>query len=198
MSPEMNNKYRTILAAEEAFARRVALGVHVNRPLKVWRSLIPGMFIIDFLRRSSTIHHYSQAFLHPRNLALNAAHAKLQQEDEAGIKEQLESQVAQWLSELGLNGESLIKKQTEVVSCLCDHYLNLLRQKGETHEDLIRKAYPRPYQFKQFIETLTTLEGHVDQAILEGRGDSESLRLKLTAEKTQLALQREKLMDQIY
>lgn len=194
----MNNKYRTILAAEESFARRVALGVHVNRPLKVWHYLIPGMFIIDFLRRGSTINHFSQAFLHNRKIALSMAQARLHQEDEAGIKEQTESQVAQWLSDLGLHGESLIEKQAEVVACLGDHYLNLLRQEGESHEDLIRKAYPRPYQFKQFLETLTALEDQVDQVILEARGAAESLRLKLTAEKTQVALQREKLMDQIY
>lgn len=194
----MNSKHRTILAAEESFARRVALGVHINRSLPFWHYLIPGMFIIDFLKRGRTIHRYSEAFLRPRKLALAAAEARMQTKDEAEIKAQTESQVAQWLNELGLHTDALIKKQHEAVSCLADHYSNLLQQEGQTHEDLIRKTYPRPYQFKHFLETLTVLEDQVDQAILEARGASESQYLKLTAEKKQVAIQREKLMDQIY
>ena len=194
----MNNKYRTILAAEESFARRVALGIHVNRPLTVWRCLIPGMFIIDFLTRERTIRRYSQAFLRTRKFALEAAEVRKQKEDKTGIKAQIEPQVAQSLSDLGLYNDALIKRQTEAISCLIEHYLKLLRQEGETHEDLIRKAYPNAYQFKDFLETLTAFEDQVDQAILEARGASESLRRKLSEGKKQVAIQREKLMDKIY
>jgi hypothetical protein len=44
-------KYKMILMTEEKMAREVTLGVIVTRPLTVWHYIIPGMFIIDFLRR---------------------------------------------------------------------------------------------------------------------------------------------------
>jgi hypothetical protein len=198
LNSDAQNKYHLILSAEKAFARRVALGIHVSRPLKVWHYLIPGMFIIDFLRRSSTIRRYSQTFLHTRKLALSAAKTRIQNRDEAGINEQTEFRVAQWLSGLGLHADALIKRQTEAIVCLSDHYIKLLREEGETYEDLIREAYPHRYQFKHFLETITAFENQVDQAILEVQGASESLHWKLSAEKIQVATQRKKLEEEIY
>ena len=46
------DKYDIILSAEEQFAREVTLGVIVTRPLTLWHSIIPGMFVIDFLWKS--------------------------------------------------------------------------------------------------------------------------------------------------
>ena len=57
-------KYNMILAAEEQFAREVTLGVIVTRPLTVWHYIIPGMFIIDFLRRGSAIRRYNKHFIY--------------------------------------------------------------------------------------------------------------------------------------
>ncbi|HUT72765.1 MAG TPA: NF038143 family protein, partial [Desulfatiglandales bacterium] len=66
----MKTKYDMILSAEGSFARTVALGVVVRRPLTAWHYLIPGMFLIDFLRRSAEIRKYSEHFLFPRRQAL--------------------------------------------------------------------------------------------------------------------------------
>lgn len=69
----MERKHKAILDEEESFARVVALGIHVKRPLSTWHFFLPGMFIFDFLRRSSEIKRYGDLFLFPRKLALEAA-----------------------------------------------------------------------------------------------------------------------------
>ena len=83
-------KYDLILAAEEQFAREVTLGVIVQRPLTVWQYLIPGMFIIDFLRRGSAIRQYTRHFMYPRKLAIDTAQATIQGQDEAILRSHIE------------------------------------------------------------------------------------------------------------
>ena len=75
------DKYHIILQAEQQFAREVTLGVIVTRPLTVWHTLIPGFFIIDFLRRGSAIRQYTRHFIFPRKLALDAALTEMQAEN---------------------------------------------------------------------------------------------------------------------
>lgn len=77
----MDKKHKAILDEEESFARAVALGVHVKRPLSTWHFLLPGMFIFDFLRRSIEIKRYGDLFLFPRKLALNGALEMIKGED---------------------------------------------------------------------------------------------------------------------
>ena len=74
----MSNNYELIIAAERQFAREVTLGVIVQQPLSVWHYLLPGMFIIDFLRRTSAISRYTKHFMFPRQLAIDAAQHLLQ------------------------------------------------------------------------------------------------------------------------
>ena len=66
-------QFELILKSETLFAREVALGVVVTRPLNSWYYLIPGMFIIDFLRRQKAIRQYSRDYLFPRRHALYCA-----------------------------------------------------------------------------------------------------------------------------
>ena len=67
----MSYKKALILGAEESFARRVVLAEIVTRPVKPLLQLIPGMFIFDFLKRTTEIKRYSQYFLFPRKLAMD-------------------------------------------------------------------------------------------------------------------------------
>jgi hypothetical protein len=55
------DKYDIIINAEQQFAREVALGVIYLRSPSVWHYVIPGMFIIDFLRRGSIIRKYTES-----------------------------------------------------------------------------------------------------------------------------------------
>ena len=89
----MERKYKVILNAEESFARAVALGVYIRRPLTAWRFLLPGMFIFDVLRRSSEIRRYSDLFLFPRKLALDGALDILNGEDRKNILSRIEKEI---------------------------------------------------------------------------------------------------------
>ena len=100
--------YNMILAAEEQFAREVTLGVIVSRPLTVWHYIIPGMFIIDFLRRGTAIRQYTKHFLFPRKLALEAAQAISEKEDKSSITSHFEEDVSIWLNELKLFSPELL------------------------------------------------------------------------------------------
>ena len=75
------DKCDIIMNAEEQFAREVTLGVIVTRPLTAWHTIIPGFFIVDFLRRGSAIRQYTKHFMFPRKLALDAAVAVTREED---------------------------------------------------------------------------------------------------------------------
>ena len=84
------DKFDILLNAEEQFAREVTLGVLYLRPLSVWHYLIPGMFIIDFLRRGSAIRKYTETFMFPRKLALSAARDLCGGKSRTGLDAQLE------------------------------------------------------------------------------------------------------------
>jgi hypothetical protein len=93
-------KYKMILMAEEKFAREVTLGVIVTRPLTVWRNLIPGMFIVDFLRREGALRKYTEYFLFPRKLAIDAAQALARGEEAAALFSHIEYDTTGWLNAL--------------------------------------------------------------------------------------------------
>ena len=60
------DKYHMILDGERQFAREVTLGVIVSRPQPVWRYILPGMFILDFLSRNRQIREYARVYVEVR------------------------------------------------------------------------------------------------------------------------------------
>ena len=85
-----------ILGGEESFARAVALGVTVKRPVSAYHFLLPGMFLFDFLRRSSETKRYSELFLFPRKLALEGAFDLLNGKSKKGLLSQAEEGIKRW------------------------------------------------------------------------------------------------------
>jgi hypothetical protein len=194
----MTGRYDLILAAEEALARQVALGVIVTTPQSVWHYLIPFMFIFDFLRRSSTMRRYTQHFMFPRKLAMDAARDIIEGE---GQKERLswtEEEIRVWLETLNLYSPSLQTAQMKVVTQLMDHYTRLLQTEGDTYYDLVRNAYMSQRDYQVFLSQLKAFEQEVDRAIIERLGETEKLREKLLAEEEQLERMRKKSIDEIF
>ncbi|MGD9032623.1 MAG: NF038143 family protein [Desulfobacteraceae bacterium] len=194
----MTGRYDLILAAEEALARQVALGVIVTTPQSVWHYLIPFMFIFDFLRRSSTMRRYTQHFMFPRKLAMDAARDIIEGE---GQKERLswtEEETRVWLETLNLYSPSLQTAQMKVVTQLMDHYTRLLQTEGDTYYDLVRNAYMSQRDYQVFLSQLKAFEQEVDRAIIERLGETEKLREKLLAEEEQLERMRKKSIDEIF
>ena len=192
------DRYHMIVAAEEQFAREVTLGVIVQRPMTVWHYIIPGMFIIDFLRRGSAISQYTKHFMFPRKLALDAARALMEGQDKTSVTSQIENDISTWLNSLNLYSQELLHAQAVVVDLLMDHYLKLLRTDGDTYLFLLKNAYRNREDFKALIDELTSAEEEVDGKIIEKLGKNKSLKEKLLAEQQQVAKRRQKIMDEIF
>jgi hypothetical protein len=192
------DKDQIILAAEAQFAREVTLGVIVTRPLKAWLYIIPGMFIVDFLRRTSAIRRYTKHFIFPRKLAVDAARALSQGEDKDTLNTHLRDDVAAWLNSLQLGSADLVQAHMELIDVLIAHYQKLLKAQGDTYYLLIENAYQTRENFAAFIEKITHVEHKVDQLVIQLYSENESVKEKMTAEQQQIEKRRQKILDDIF
>jgi hypothetical protein len=190
--------YNIILAAEEQFAREVTLGVIVSRPLTVWHYIIPGMFIIDFLRRGSAIRRYTKHFIYPRKLAIDAAWALSEGEDKFSLNSRLEEDTSTWLNSLNLFSPELVQTHLELIDVLTEHYSKLLKADGDTFDLLIENAYKNRDNFKVFIDQITAAEKAVDEKVIEKLGGNEKVKEKISAEQQQIDKRRQKILDHIF
>ena len=184
--------------AEEKLAREVTLGVIVTRPLTVWHYIIPGMFIFDFLRRGSALRKYTEHFMFPRKLAIDAAQALAQGEDETGVFSHVANDTGTWLNSLDLNTPGLLQAQLTVIKLLVDHYARLLKEDGYSDYALIKKAYENRVSFQGFIDELTAAEAEVDRERIAKLGETEKLTAKILAEQAQLRERRAKIIEEVF
>jgi hypothetical protein len=192
------DKFEIILNAEQQFAREVTIGVLYLRPLSAWHYLIPGMFIIDFLRRSSAIRKYTETFMFPRKLALHAARDLSGGKTRADIDPHLETEIKSWLAALQLDAPDLVRAQKETVDLLIDHYVKLLHAEGESYDDLIQNAYSSRETFEIHLREMTAAENEVDRAILARVGDNPAVKEKLQLEARQVENRRRKILEDIF
>ena len=195
---EMTDKYKIIVEAEQQFAREVTLGVIVTRPLTAWHYIIPGFFIIDFLRRGSAIRQYTNHFMFPRKLALDTAMAEIQRNGNVSESSDLEDRVRYWLEPLKLYTPELVKAHVVLIELLAAHYLKLLNADGDTFDRLVAHAYQNGDNFKQFIETITTAENDVDRQVIDLLAGNEKMKEKIFAEQEQIAKRRQKILDEVF
>jgi hypothetical protein len=191
-------KYKMILMTEEQMAREVTLGLIVTRPLTVWHYIIPGMFIIDFLRRGSALRKYTEHFMFPRKRAIDAAQALAQGQDEAAVSSRLENETRLWLNSLDLYTPGLLDAQLAVIKLLVDHYARLLNADGVSIYALIKAAYESRDRFQGHIDKLTAAEADVDRELIAKLGESEKLNAKISAEQKQLEERRRKIVEEVF
>ena len=192
------DKYNLIVAAEEQFAREVTFSVLYKRPLSVWHYLIPGMFIIDFLRRGTAIRRYTEAFMFPRKLSLQAARDLMNGYESTVIEERIQADIYNWLDSQHLLSSELSRAQKAAVDVLTEHYTRLMQADGDTYYNLIDSAYPSRQDFQSHIDQLVAAEKEVDRAILALVGDNQKLKEKLQLEEQQVAERRRRILDNIY
>lgn len=192
------DKYDIIINAEQQFAREVALGVIYLRSPSVWHYVIPGMFIIDFLRRGSTIRKYTETFMFPRKLALQAARDLSGDHTKASMAPSRETEIKNWLTALKLDSQDLVMAQKQTVDLLIDHYVKLLQAEGESYYDLIQNAYSSPKSFEFHLRQITTAENEVDRAILARIGDNQAVKEKLELEARQVENRRQKILEDVF
>jgi hypothetical protein len=175
------DKYDIIINAEQQFAREVALGVIYLRSPSVWHYVIPGMFIIDFLRRGSIIRKYTES-----------------DNTKASMAPSRETEIKSWLTALKLDSQDLVMAQTETVDLLIEHYVKLLQAEGERYYDLIQNAYSSRENFEAHLRQITAAENKVDRAILARVGDNPAVKEKLELEARQVENRRQKILEDIF
>ena len=191
-------EYDIIVEAEQQFAREVTLGVIVTRPLTVWHTIIPGFFIVDFLRRGSAIRQYTKHFMFSRQLALDAAVAAMQTENKILMGSNLADNIGIRLESLKLYSSDLVKAYAELIEILAAHYLKLLNAEGDTMYHLIEHAYQNTENFKHFIETITPAENKVDRQVIKQLGGTEKVKEKILTEQQQIAKRRQKILEEVF
>ena len=192
------DKYDIIVEAEQQFAREVTLGAIVTRPLTMWHYIIQGFFIIDFLRRGSAIRQYTKHFMFPRKLAIDAAVAQMQGENQASLRSDLEDHTRIRLESLKLFSPDLVKAHAVLIEILAAHYLKLLNAEGDTFNLLIEHAYQHRDNFEQFMETITSAENEVDRQVIEQLGGEEKIKEKILTEQQQIAKRRRKILEEVF
>lgn len=191
-------KYNIIVGAETQFSREVSLGVVVTRPLASWFYLIPGAFIIDFLRRSSAVRQYTKNYMFPRKLALDAARGIARKEKKLPVYSRIKENIEAWLISLSLYSKDLEQAYTALVDLLIDHYLKLLNTEGNSYYLLIKNAYRNRDNYRNFLNRITAAEQCVDQQVIEKKGRSAKVIEKISAEQKQIEKRRSKMLDEIY
>ena len=190
--------YDIILSDEKQFAREVTLGVIVQQPLTAWYYLMPGMFIIDFLRRTTAISRYTKHFMFPRQLAIDAAQDLLKGYDKAAVNSRITSEIENWLNSLHLYSQLLAEVQKHAVDLLTTHYCKLLNVAGNSHNELIENAYKSREAYEAHVRELTAAETEIDRVIIEKTGNNEKLKEKLQLEARQVEIGRKKILDNIF
>ncbi len=190
----MEEKANLILGAEQALARRIALGCIVGAEVKWWLQAIPGMFIFDFLKRTGETRKYSQYYMFPCRMAMASAQARIN-----GAQGRLnEPELRFWLARLKLNTDQILEKQAATVELLAGHYGKLLGGRGATSSELILSAYPRPADYQAHLDNLAASEAEFYQAVAAklGRGSPGLERIRVI--QAQSAVQRAKDLDAVY
>ncbi|MBW1774909.1 MAG: NF038143 family protein [Deltaproteobacteria bacterium] len=194
----MGEKNIIILSAEASFARRVALGALVRRPVKPLLQMIPGMFIFDFLKRNHEIKRYSKFYMPPRRLALEAALAILYEDDRGAVHSKIEHQARAWLESLTLHSDDANDALAAMITLMADHYLKLLGAEGDEYIDLVKGAYKGRDAYESFVEELLSLEGRFIRTISDGLEASDIFRQRLLEEQSQVEEQRIKETEAIF
>ena len=191
-------KYDIIEAAERQFAREVTLGIIVTRPLTAWHYIIPGFFIIDYLRRGSAIRQFTKHYMYPRKLAMDSAEAQMRSGNLKTMEPELKDNLRRWLESQRLYYPDLVQAYVALIDMLRAHYLKLLEAEGDTYFLLIEHAYQHRDNFKDFIESISIAENEVDRLVIQQLGADGIVQEKIFAQQQQIAKRRQKILEEVF
>ena len=192
------DKYDIIEAAERQFAREVTLGTIVTRPLTAWHYIIPGFFIIDFLRRGSAIRQFTKYYMYPRKLAMDLAEAQMRSESLKTMEPELQDSLRPWLESQSLYYPDLVQAYVVLIDKLKAHYLKLLSAEGDTFNLLIEYAYQHRDNFKDFVKEISIAENEIDRQLVKQLGADRNVKEKIFAQQQQIAKRRQKMLEVVF
>ncbi len=176
----------------------VALAFTVKRPVTAWHTLIPGMFLFDFIRKTAETRRYTNVFMFPRNQALQAALAVREGGDREVARDRAGREIADWLRSHGYFTPEIHEPHANMIGLLAEHYERLLSSGGVSYEDLVRRAYGDLRAYESWLEGLAGVEREIDEAIASRPGTPEAVKRRLRIEQEELAKLRRKITDRIF
>lgn len=179
-----------ILEVEKALARESALAVLVKQPPGWWRSVIPGMFLLDFLGRAADIRKHNARCMAVRMPALRAAQAMVQGLPRAEVLSGLEQDAAVAQAELWPVSERLHEESARLAGLLADHYVRLLGVQGQGYLELVAKAYHGRDAYEAFLSLLDEAERRVEQTLVEEIPMRKKDKAKLDAQRRERSARR--------
>lgn len=191
MGINKEHKIKLIMEEEISLAREVALGVIIKKPLKAWLYMIPGMFIVDFLRRGKEIRRFSDHYMFPRKLAMETIQNDAEDKMEDNMLPEHERSIIARTTSLGLFSEELQNLYSSLLRAIIDHYRLLITAEGDTFADLVHNAYNDRSRYDAFIEKVLSIEKDIDDAITQ-RQQSPGERDRIRLAQEQLAVMRNK------
>lgn len=195
---DIQKKHDILLFYEETFARNLATGVIVRRPIILWHILIPFMFIFRILSMKRETETFAQNFLFIRKLALDAALNITKGEDRQARIARIEKETRDRLDSQKLYSTRLHRGQMTVVDLLIDFYSKLLNAEGSKYDALVKNAYHCRSNYEAFQKQLTLAEKEVDNAVLVVLGEAYGAWEEILTKQTVIDQLREKERDRIF
>jgi hypothetical protein len=191
------HNFDLILKSEELFAKQVALGVVVTRPLKSRLYLIPGMFMVEFLRRQRSIRRYTDYYMYPRRQALTGAKAILEGAEPEQVLTRIAAAMQQRLASGSVRQTDLHTHQMHIIDILITHYQKLLTASGTDYIQLLRSAYRDRATLEKVLKRLDALERESDCYMPESVMDEYQKRHYIAIQ-SQVSLRRTRLIDAVF
>ncbi|MFP4657654.1 MAG: NF038143 family protein, partial [Desulfonatronovibrionaceae bacterium] len=136
--------------------------------ISVWMILIPILFVHHMYRVNkykNGVHSFARGIMEPKLKALEGA-----LEETASGAECRELPPESYFPELKGREDldkTLLSKQVRVINLLKGHYRRLMDAGGASYGQLLRRAYPRERQYKEFISRLNKTERDLNQYLTE-------------------------------
>lgn len=156
---DMQEKINGILHAEELFAKRLALKVIERPKLSIWMILIPIIFL-HYFYRFQKFNTGQKRFVENYMISIRRALNEAVEVVENGKKPDPGSMAS--MSDVP---EAVRKKQADVYAVMLEHYIDLLRSKGDDVAALIRRVYQKRTNYLLFLNRLNRVEKDRNSAL---------------------------------
>ncbi len=194
MALEKQTPYDLIWNQENQFAYRVARQVLQKPKISVWIILIPILFLYyahKIQQYKAAVHDFSKGLTRSKFLALDSAKDEI---DSGRKNEEYQTDFVSKDLESSPNMIRVRDRQIAEVVLLKSHYRKLLRHKGASYQDLIRKTYRTAADYRLFLKELAQAEEEVNDAVLRAYHPGKEARdVTKRMQKAALSLRKEEL-----
>ncbi len=152
---------------EIQFAREVALATIIENGRPLWQTMIPGMFIVDFLKRLKYIRQVSVRYHTVRILALDQIGHPIGSGtafSSQTLKNRIQKKLAAQNAKVS-DAQALTKILDQMIRALGGHYQRMLDTQGRTWGEMITTAYTGLNDYRGQLLEIEKLEADLHKVI---------------------------------